>query len=230
MKREVSLKRIDMDTLFFSRTDNSSKEGKVLSLGLSLDEVVLFALLLFSNTHLLTGQFNNSLVYFPSSIIAGEWWRLITHPFVHVSWYHLLLDGGAFFLLYRELKANSLFKRIYYIIFCSAVSLIITQIFSPMIYSKGLCGLSGVAHGLMIISGLEMIRKKKDFHLGLTLAALVILKSVYELFSGDVIFSFMHMGLCGIPVAASHAGGVISGILAYYIGSIINISHKHLEG
>ena len=36
-------------------------------------------------------------------VAKGQWWRVATYPLVHLSWYHLLLDGGAFLLLYGGL-------------------------------------------------------------------------------------------------------------------------------
>ena len=29
---------------------------------------------------------------------GGQWWRLLTHPFVHVSAWHLLLDASIYIL------------------------------------------------------------------------------------------------------------------------------------
>jgi rhomboid family GlyGly-CTERM serine protease len=199
--------------------DTSINKSDLSASGHSIEFAVLILLLTLSNVNLLSGQVNHSLAYFPTAVQAGEWWRLITYPFIHVSWYHLLLDGSAFLLLYRELKAIRLMKKVFYIGLSSATSLLITQLFSPIIYSNGLCGLSGIAHGLMAISGIEMMRKKEDYHVGLACVTLVVGKSAYELYAGNVIFSFMHMGLCGIPAAASHGGGVLGGVLAYIIGS-----------
>lgn len=45
--------------------------------------------------------------------------------------------------------------------------------------------------------------------------AVVVSKSIYETISGHVLFEFMHLGLCGFPIAASHAGGVLGGIVAF---------------
>ncbi len=42
---------------------------------------------------------NTAVLTFPN-IVAGERWRDFTFPLTHVSLYHLLLDAGAFVLLY----------------------------------------------------------------------------------------------------------------------------------
>jgi len=67
----------------------------------------------------------------------------------------------------------------------------------------------------MAVSGLEMMRTKKNFWLGLLSFVLVVSKSIYEAIAGNVFFSFMHLGLCGTPVAACHAGGVLGGIVIF---------------
>ncbi len=193
-------------------------KGLLYSRGIFLDISIFAILLIVSNTHLPGGGFNASLIYIPSAVKAGQWWRIFTFPFVHVSWYHLALDGSAFFLLYKELETKRVSERFFYVIICGAFSLIATLLTSPLIYSRGLSGLSGIAHGLMAISGLEMMRQKDHFRMGLICFLLVVSKSIYETIAGDVIFSFMYFGLCGIPLAASHAGGVLGGIAAYCVG------------
>ncbi len=183
---------------------------------ISIDIIIFFILLIVSNMHLLQGSFNSSLIFIPSAVLSGEWWRIITYPFVHITWYHLLLDAGAFFLLYRELYNKKILIKISYVAICSIVSLAAALAASPVIYSIGLCGLSGIAHGLMAISGLEMMHHKSNFRTGLIFFIIVVSKSIYETIIGDVFFSFMHLGMCGVPLAASHAGGVLGGIIAYY--------------
>jgi hypothetical protein len=57
--------------------------------------------------------------------------------------------------------------------------------------------------------------------LGCVSLAIVVLKSAYELWSGHVVFEFLHMGMCGQPIAASHAGGIVGGLTAY---ALFNLS------
>src|SRR6476659_9595711 len=68
-------------------------------------ELSFFALiLLWLNWPLLHGHCNIDMIFLPAGVRAGEWWRLLAHPLVHVTWYHLLLDGTAFFILYHDLQ------------------------------------------------------------------------------------------------------------------------------
>src|ERR1051325_3971744 len=69
------------------------------------------ALLLF-NLPLLNGSFSDAFIFLPDAVRAGEWWRFLTHPFVHVSWLHLSLDGVAFVVLYHSLEARSKTTRL----------------------------------------------------------------------------------------------------------------------
>jgi hypothetical protein len=88
--------------------------------------------------------------------------------------------------------------------------------------NQGLSGLSGIAHGLMAFSALEMVYLSRQRMWGWGSLIIVVSKSLYELASGQVFFDFMHMGLCGSPVAACHAGGVLGGILAFVMNCFIN--------
>lgn len=78
---------------------------------------------------------------------------------------------------------------------------------------------SGVAHGLMVVSGLEMITAKSSHQTlrraGAVCFAAVVLKSGLEAVTGQAFFTSLHFGLLGTPVAVCHAGGVLGGIVAF---------------
>jgi len=175
--------------------------------------------IVLANITLLFGRVCEPLVFFPAKVLAGEWWRVMTFPFVHVSGYHLLLDAGAFLLLYHGLREPSSIKRIVLVIACAAGSLGISLISSPLI--NGLCGLSGIAHGLMAVSALELMQTQDQTlrRAGAACLTIVILKCLYEGLSGHVLFNSLHFGSVGSPVAICHAGGILGGLLAYkFIG------------
>jgi rhomboid family GlyGly-CTERM serine protease len=151
----------------------------------------------------------DSLCFNPSAVVAGQWWRVVTHPFVHVSWYHLLLDGAAFLLLYHGLERH----RLRYVAATGAGSLLASLWFWPAIGTTGLCGLSGIAHGLMAVMALELIHRGD--RLGWSCLALVAGKAIWEGATGHVVFEGLHSGLIGTPVAVCHFGGVIGGAIAF---------------
>ena len=196
----------------------SSQESKKRSS--CLPEFLFFAFVLtILNFPLLRGSIFESAIFLPECVKAGEWWRVVTHPFVHLSWYHLLLDAGAFLLLYGGLDEPSRLRRILYAVGCGLGSLILSSATSSVIGTQGLCGLSGIAHGLMAVSALESMKDKnagRTSHLtGMISFVIVVAKSIAEVLMGQVFFEFLHFGLMGLPVPACHAGGVMSGILLF---------------
>lgn len=192
-----------------------------------LDMLILLAAVIILNAHLIGLGSSSWALFLPAAVKDGQWWRLFTHPFVHVSWYHLLLDAGAFFLLYDGLEEKSTARRLLLLPICAAGGLLAAQVFSPQIDTAGLCGLSGTAHGLMAFSGLEMMRAPGKRGPGIAFFVLVTAKSLYELATGTVFFDFLHMGLCGAPVAACHFGGVAGGTAAYLLFSGLSLPHQN---
>jgi rhomboid family GlyGly-CTERM serine protease len=181
-------------------------------------ELIAFALILIiANAVLFGGVWREQLVFFPGAVASGQWWRVLTHPFVHVSWYHLLLDGAAFLMLYAETSHWRARERLMAVAACGAGSLAAAMT-NPAIVSLGFCGLSGVAHGLMAVSAVEMIRGGER-RVGCCVLALVVSKALVEAVTGNVALSFLHFGMMGTPIAACHAGGVVGGLLLMLLRS-----------
>ncbi len=181
-------------------------------------EILVFVTLivLFSGS-VLFGSFWQSMIFLPAAVNGGEWWRLFTHPFVHVTWYHLLLDATAFFLLYHSLLEAKVARRLVFVLGSAAGSLLLSWLTTPAISTSGLCGLSGIAHGLMAVSAVEMMltqpRHSSEWRIGAFTFALVVGKATFEAISGKAIFGFLHFGLMGNPIAVSHAGGIVGGLV-----------------
>lgn len=172
-------------------------------------------LVVLCNVTLITGRPMSSLLFSPGRIASGEWWCAFTGFFVHVSFYHLLLDAGAFLMLLHSLREFALFKRAAIVVSCAVGSVVASL---PVLGSDGtLCGLSGIAHGLLAVMALEMTCERDLFlrRAGAGCFAVVLLKSLYEAVSGHVLFESMHLGSVETPVAICHAGGVLGGILMY---------------
>ena len=199
-------------------------------------ELAFFAVALaLLNFPLLSGGFCESMIFFPQRVAMGEWWRVVSHPFVHLTWYHLLLDAGAFLLLYSGLEEQRPLQRIGYVVACAMGSLLVSTLASPVVQDRGLCGLSGTAHGLMAISALESIKRQsldgKWCRAGMISLGIVVAKSVIEVLQGHVFFEFLHFGMMGLPIPESHAGGVLSGIVAFLVfGSLpFGTAEDHAE-
>jgi len=183
-------------------------------------ELWFFAgLILLLNLPLLNGTWASDFAFHPGLVGQGEWWRVLTFPFVHVSIYHLLLDAAAFFLLYSGLREPKRSNRLAFVFASALGSLAVSLFAAPQIYSVGLCGLSGVAHGLMAISALEMMQSqtnKKILWAGAISFLFVITKAAWEAATGAVVFSAFHFGNLGTPIAVCHAGGIL-GVLFVWI-------------
>lgn len=174
--------------------------------------------LLLINLGLLLGNVPAvNLAFDSAAVVAGEWWRLLTWPLVHVSRYHLLLDGAAFLLLYAGLEERRPARRLLLFAACALGSLLLPLALAPQIHQLGLCGLSGVAHGLAAISALEMFRHKSQQSVGWMLLGGLLLKVAWELVTGTVFLQQLHLGDIGQPIVATHAGGALGGLVGYLL-------------
>ena len=160
-----------------------------------------------------------------SAVFSGAWWRVLTYPLVHVSPYHLLLDGVSFVMLYAMLENRSTGQRLGIVGACSAGGLVLSW---PGLASTGLCGLSGVGHGLMAVVALDQTTSADamDRRIGWACFLGVAAKSLFEAITGQVVFSGLHLGDVGHPVAICHLGGVAGGLSAWLCSA--RIFHKHL--
>lgn len=178
--------------------------------------VIIIVLL---NLRLFSGSCAVDMIFLPERVAAGEWWRVFTYSFVHVSWYHLLLDSTAFLILYQGLVGRCAFERMGCVLACGAGSLLASVWSAPIIQTRGLCGLSGIAHGLMAISALDQMKAPTDKTLqraGAATFIIVVAKSMVEAATGRIVFEGLHFGALGTPVAVCHAGGVLGGLVVYW--------------
>ena len=175
-------------------------------------------LLILANLGLFIGNTPSvELTFRPEAVAAGEWWRLLISPFVHVSRYHLLMDGTAFLLVYAGLEERRGSRRLALALCSAAGSLLLPLALAPELNQIGLCGLSGAAHGLTAVSALEMLQHREQKKIGVILLVALMLKTAWEMWSGSVFLQFLHFGNIGQPIVATHAGGVIGGMLGFLL-------------
>jgi len=179
--------------------------------------VVFVGLLIVANLHLLGVPTAEALIFLGDRVIAGELWRVFTHPFVHVSLYQLVLDGGAFFLCCMTLRQSNLGKRLTAIVICSLGGLGGAYLFGSATAAYGFCGLSGAAHGVLALSMLEMISDEDRINrlMGCVCLAILIGKCLYEVIAGTPFLGCLHFGSIGVPLLGSHLGGAVSGMIIY---------------
>jgi len=177
------------------------------------------ALIALLNLPLMAGHFAERFAFLPGAVRAGEWWRLLTHPFVHVSWYHLLLDAAAFFMAYAELRHRRWLERFGLVAAAGAGGVLAAWWTAPVVSTCGLCGLSGIAHGLMAVVGLDLAQSRDRLlrRVGLASFAGVVLKSLVEALTGEILFASWHLGWLGTPIAVCHAGGVLGASMIWLL-------------
>jgi rhomboid family GlyGly-CTERM serine protease len=198
---------------------NSSADQRLRPKACRRPEIPVFvALILLFSAPALIGSFSPALIFQPDAVCAGEWWRLLTHPFVHVTRYHLVLDGAAFILLYKSLIEPSVRRRLAFVVAAGVGSLGVSWLAAPGIAATGLCGLSAIAHGLMAVSAVEMLahhpRHSAEWRIGLASFLIVVGKAALEAASGQALFGFLYFGRMGDPIAVSHGGGIVGSLLA----------------
>lgn len=179
-----------------------------------------FAMVLAAaNLPLLSGRPALELVLLPGRVAAGEWWRLLTHPFVHASLYHLALDAAGFAWLWASLAPRPAWRRPVLAAAAAAGSAAGALLWAPEVAAIGLCGLSGAAHGLMAALGLELAASPEADRAGRVggaiCLAVVLAKALFETATGQVLFAGWHLGEVGTPVPACHLGGVLAGVAAW---------------
>jgi rhomboid family GlyGly-CTERM serine protease len=178
-------------------------------------DLVAFGLaLLLLNLHLFGLPVDHrAFVVAPSVLAAGRWWTLVTHAFVHVSPYHLLLDAGAVLCIYPSLSHRP-GKRLVALGVCLLGSGLGAML-SPMADVHGFCGLSGAGHGLLAVLAVQLARSpaRTERRIGVLLATGLLLKSLIEAASGQVLFGGLHLGSVGTPNTVSHLAGTVTGLL-----------------
>ncbi|THB76817.1 MAG: rhombosortase [Desulfobulbaceae bacterium] len=182
-------------------------------------------LILLGNGHLFQTQLPQFLNYDHGQVQAGQWWRIFTYPLVHVSWYHLVLDVSATLLLWQELKGVPATAKIVLVSCVSMMVLLVSILFSPHLATSGLCGLSGLAHGLALFAGLHQVEKgwkelsrfNNVSSAGLLLSGVIIIKCLYEALSGQILFGTVHLGDLGVPIVHAHLGGALGGLSFYLL-------------
>jgi rhomboid family GlyGly-CTERM serine protease len=158
----------------------------------------------------------------PSALFDGELWRWFSFAWKHNSLYHLALDASAFVFLYQTLRCN-LHARLAHLACCIVFSGLIPILLDPRLAEIGLAGLSGVAHGLMLLCAFEAAEQtdRRSRIAGVIIFFAVLLKTMFEQITGNVFFAGQHLGTVGVPIASCHFGGLVGAILSYILLTLL---------
>jgi rhomboid family GlyGly-CTERM serine protease len=143
-------------------------------------------------------------------IFEGQWWRLVTGPFVHATWGHLIRDLALVALAgvaYEQpLRANKLHVFAGGIVLPGLAVLVARD-------AQWYCGLSGLSHALLAAALSYEVTQRRGLArwIVLALCAVAAAKPIYELATGEPAFAmFLGAGVAQVPLA--HVVGVVVGV------------------
>ncbi len=165
-------------------------------------------LILFFLITIATASDSMLLRYQSDLMTSGQWWRLITGHFAHLSWAHWLLNSLGLMLtawLFNSIKAYYW----HWSFLCSSLSVSFCLLwFEPQL--TWYVGLSGVLHGFLIFGALIQIQRHPLFNT--SILVVVIAKLIGEQTKGSVPDLEQFIG--GSVVIEAHLYGAIGGGVA----------------
>ena len=174
----------------------------------SLNPLIL-AIFILSIALVITQSFQQEFMFFRDQINSGQWWRLISGNFVHSNYPHLFMNlAGLWILGLLFIDSLSLKTFISSTIMLSIIVGLGLYYYSPEL--QRYYGISGVLHGLFLVGATTAILQK-DLFTGLSTAALIITKTIWdEIYGGND----SSAELIGVAVATdAHLYGVIGAVL-----------------
>lgn len=152
------------------------------------------------------GAATHLLQYDRTAIAAGQWWRLLTAHFVHLSWRHAVLDLAGLVLLWF-LFARDLDPWAWAAVTLAAAAAIDCGLWLRDPQVTWYLGLSGVLHGVLAAAAFVRLRRR-DLE-GWILAGLLLAKLAYEQIHGAMPFAG------DMPVIVdAHLYGALGGLAA----------------
>jgi rhomboid family GlyGly-CTERM serine protease len=192
------------------------------------ENALIIGLLAWFNAAMICGgPVADQWAFHPQRVLAGEWWRLFTYAWVHLSPYHLAVDGLAVLLLAGSAGRN-FGQRWLAIQACALGSALAAWLLAPEVSAIGLCGLSGAAHGLTVLAGAASRERgqRAEAILGTALALGVTGKALLETTLGHSLLLGLHLGPVGTPIPVCHLGGVLTG---WFLVNLRNSAQSEVE-
>jgi membrane associated rhomboid family serine protease len=138
----------------------------------------------------------DQLAISPAAVDAGQWWRVVTSAFTHVSPLHLGLNMLALLIFGSELERQLGRARYLTVYLVSALGGAASlQLFGA--YFQGVVGASGAIYGLLGAFGVVLMSQRQD------------LRGLLTLLGINLVISF----LPGVSLLG-HLGGLVAGAAA----------------
>ncbi|MDQ3334554.1 MAG: rhombosortase [Myxococcota bacterium] len=143
-------------------------------------------------------------------IFEGQWWRLVTGPFIHATWGHLVRDLALVAIAGIAYEGPLAARKLHVFgggIIVPALAVLVAR------DAAWYCGLSGLSHALLAAAlSYEVVRRRGAARAAvLLLCAIAAAKPVYELVTGAPAFA-MPLGEGVVQVPLAHVVGVFVGI------------------
>jgi rhomboid family GlyGly-CTERM serine protease len=162
----------------------------------------------------------NIFVLDRQSVAQGQFWRLWTGHFVHLSWSHLLLSGLGIVLLQQLF--GGLLKTVEWFVATAAIAPAIAMCWVadlagpwfPRQQFDFVVGLSGLLHGLFTFAAVVGLRL--NWRMAAAVLVIMLVKVLGEVVLGPAALTEQMIGL---PVVVDmHVYGIASGLL---LGAIV---------
>lgn len=166
------------------------------------------------------GTIQDALQYQQASIRNGEWWRLISAHLIHIGWAHLVMNLAGLILIWHLFitpEKNRVICVVHLPLIALGTALGLLWLNPELSWYRGL---SGVLHGLIVISLLQQLKDQPGFSVLLLL--LIAAKIAWEQLSGPTPGS--EAWVSGRVIVDAHLYGGISGVILW----TTELSYKRL--
>jgi len=207
----------------------------------------ILLVLAFFNWRLLQGGHAESFVVTKTALADGEWWRLLTAPFVHLTWYHILSDVSTCLCFYASMGERRVAIRLLYFTAAALGGTLTGFALGNLSATVPLCGLSSVVYAMLAISGINLIRNHGRLRLfrnvGILFVAYAIMSTSIEAATGVLLdpvsagivalqpvlnavwhgltgrppFSLASTDLVATPIVVCHIGGVLAVLACFCV-------------
>ena len=157
-------------------------------------------------------RFGTSFHIWTTTLMSGQWWRLITPIFLHFSVMHIAFNAAMFWFFGQRIESRHGIMPLLLLVITCGLSSNLVQYFSGPLTGIVFGGLSGVIYGLV---GFCWVRAK-EMHDGYGIPSGIYGFMIIWLLLG---YTGIFNSLIGTLANGAHAGGLIAGMIAGFLSA-----------